>query len=338
MGVALCATVSALSSKERNICSVLPKDSIILKQGSCTDWIKCPSSSQLEHYEEGTCLPGLFFDKDESKCRPEKDVKCPFKSSTNKSDICLYENDGTFLADPDSCYNFVYCNQTIAYTHPCPGYLVFDPHKRQCVYFDQYICLKKETVETHEDCLVIRDSKAFADRVSCVKYHTCENGRLVNYTCSEGEAFDRVQGYCRKIREAECFLDEGETHDKNAICGTLSNKKVGFISDGKTCSGYYHCKDLRNDVDRNPIWSKCRDGRFFDGLTLSCRDRTSVSCAFDRCEGMGNSFANIAGNCSQYAVCKNSARIDFGKCSDGYYFDEKSQGCTKELIKYVACS
>ena len=322
-----------------DICALMPHGTTILRPGSCTNWIKCSSNEDNNNqgYEEGSCLFGLYYDKNTGKCDLAERVNCPYDSRPNSR--CEDEKDDTFLSDPNNCTAYIFCKNGEELHANCPGDLVFHPEKAACVYKQDYTCPPQALLpKPHPMCLSISDNRTFADELSCETFHTCQKGVLAIHKCDEGSFFNHLKGSCVPNDRSTCIPTAVEAKPMSTVCGTVDQPKVGYFSDEESCSGYYFCKKVANGVDLDPVFANCPNGFFFDIENLSCRDRLNVQCKGDRCEGMGNKYVNIFGDCSSYARCLDNKLDSVGKCPESYFFDEKTQGCTPQKIQYAACS
>lgn len=316
----------------------MPKGTTILRPGSCTNWVKCPSTEDESDFEEGSCLFGLYYDKDSGRCDLAARVQCPYENKPTKG-RCENVEEATFLEDYESCNSYIFCKKGAELHADCPSDLVFDPRKSSCVYKQDYKCpTKTDKPTTDPICLSVSDRAHFADELDCTKYHQCTKGIIATQSCNEGNVFDHNKGQCIIDTDAVCIPTAVEPEPIVSICGTADNAMVGYFSDQESCSGYYICKPVEGGVDREPVFAKCPNGFFFDSDKLSCRDRLNVQCQLDRCEGMGNKYVNINGDCTSYARCQNNVAISTGKCPEKYFFDEKTQGCTPQNIHYAACT
>lgn len=327
----IAAQSGALNISE--LCALAP-NSVILRPDSCTDWLKCPSSIGASDLEEGSCVFGLYFNKNTGRCEYKEKVKCPFEATSKNR--CSREAEGTFLADNEHCNAYIYCKGGEEIRSYCPNNLVFDPVNKACVYKHQYKCPEqKPKADIDPICLSLKDGVFFADKNDCSKYSRCHRGALETSNCNNSLAWSYIDHKCMSIDEAVCYPTAKKPKPELKVC----IDHVGPISDGVSCSGYYFCKKVANVThDRNPEHFTCSSGTFFDSNTLSCRDRVNVKCPLDRCEGMGNKYVNVAGDCRAYALCANSAASTQGICPSNYYFDERTQGCTPQVVSYAACS
>ncbi|XP_075160915.1 peritrophin-44 [Haematobia irritans] len=323
----------------QELCALLP-GATILRPNTCTNWIKCPTSSDSSDFEEGSCVYGLYFNKDKGMCMYKDEMECPYENSAPSGNRCSRQLEGAFLADEDNCHGYVYCKNGEEMKSECPNNLVFDPHHGECVYEHQYSCPAAKAVEKRNPiCMSLPNDVFFADQEDCLKYSHCLDGVLTSHECGEDQAWDHIKGICVATSEVVCLPTAKKPEPENEVCGSKTTVRVGPISDGVSCSGYYFCKKMENGQrDRKPEHFTCNAGYFFDNSTLSCRDRLNVKCSHDRCEGMDNKYVNVAGNCRAYASCANGEAVFKGNCPDNYFFDERTQGCTPQVVSYAACS
>ncbi|XP_055856194.1 peritrophin-44-like [Episyrphus balteatus] len=325
-----------VSSVVQEICSMLPAFTKILVPGSCIDWAECGEASEI--IDSGTCLEGWYFDKNSAKCSKSSNVECPFAKNLKKP--CASEQNGTFLRNPDDCTGFIYCENGVELYSNCPTGLNFNPETSGCVYPNEYTCPKEEEDSSDNAiCMSVADNIRMADPTSCTAFKVCNKGILKTTKCIAGTYFSRELKRCSDLEDSDCALVETTTEEpSNIICGTDDEPIVGFISDEVSCSGYYFCDEMENGkADRNPVFGRCEDGKFFDVNSFSCKDRVNVRCLHDRCEGMGTKFANLQGDCSKYTYCNGGVSTSEGSCPEDFYFDEKTQSCTKKVITYLAC-
>ncbi|XP_055905705.1 peritrophin-48-like [Eupeodes corollae] len=319
-----------------DICKMVPAFTKILVPGSCIDWAECGEDGEI--IDDGTCLAGWMFDKNTGKCSKSSMVECPFGYNLKKP--CASEKNGTFLRNPEDCTGYIYCKEGVEQYSACPMGLNFNPETKSCVYASEYPCPEKEEGnEANSICLSVGDNIRMADPNSCTTFKVCNKGVLKTTKCIAGSYFSRELKRCSDWEESDCATAEPTTEEPwSSICGTDDDPIVGFISDEVTCSGYYYCDEMENGkADRNPKFAKCSNGKFFDANSFSCKDRTNVRCLFDRCEGMDKRFANIQGDCTKYTYCNGGVSSSEGSCPEDFYFDEKTQSCTKKVVSYLGC-
>ncbi|XP_005181186.1 peritrophin-44 [Musca domestica] len=324
------------------LCSLLP-GATILRPNTCTNWVRCPATPESDEYEEGSCVNGLYFNKDMGSCVYKDEMECPYENNTPvKVERCNAKNEGSFLADEENCSGYVYCKAGEEIKANCPTHMVFDPKKTECVYASQYTCpepKKDKKAKQNPICLSLPNDVYFADKQDCTKYSHCLNGSLSTQACNDEQAWDYLKGLCVPVSEVVCMPSAKKPEPEVRVCSHNGTVVVGPVSDGATCSGYYFCKKTADGSrDRKPEHFSCTNGQFFDTDTLSCRDRLNVKCTYDRCEATENKYVNVAGNCKAYAMCADGKTAETGFCPSDYFFDERSQGCTRRVVSYAACS
>lgn len=320
------------------LCSAVPAGSFMLKPNTCNKWVRCPVVPGKNVYEEGICVNGLYYNKDTGVCEQMSKVKCPYNEKPNVN-RCANQKDEIFLPDETNCKGYIYCYKGEEKAAVCPNNLVFNADTLTCVYENDYVC-KTQSEGKNPICKSISNKTPFAHPKDCSKYQICSNDIAQEMECKYDEGFDHIKGVCVPVQEATCIPGSKKPEPENLFCGTKKNPKRGYYSDGVSCSGYYICGEIQADgtPDRKPAHLHCENGYFFDSKLLSCRNRLNVKCPYDRCEGMGNKYVNVAGDCTKYARCQNGAKTGEGKCPAEHFFDEVLQGCNPNIVNYTACS
>ncbi|XP_011178615.1 peritrophin-48 [Zeugodacus cucurbitae] len=324
----------------KEICKLVAPGTTIIYPNTCDKWVRCPSSFSAEDYEEGSCVFGLYFNKDTGRCESIENVICPY-ASAETSNRCASKEDGTFLAHPDNCSGYIFCSKGKEMQSTCPFGLIFHPGKASCVYVNEYKCpIKQSAAKANPICKAVPKGLLLANVNDCTKYYKCDEGSQLNsLQCNEGEAYNYSTKECVSRNQVICHPSAPQLEPEIDVCGSENNTVVGYIADKESCSYYYICAERKDGKpDRKPMHLKCPNGYFFDSKTWSCRDRVNVKCYLDRCEGMGNKYVNVIGDCTSYAHCKNGVTLNNGKCKSGLFFDERSQICTQDIITYAACS
>ncbi|CAD7005111.1 unnamed protein product [Ceratitis capitata] len=340
----LVATLVSINAEQNEltvaeICKQVAPSTTILHPNTCDKWVRCPSTFNSEDYEEGSCVYGLRFNKDTGRCESMDDVSCPYESVA-VSNRCASMKNGTFLADPNNCSGYIFCNNAREMHSTCPMDLVYHPEKMACVYSNEYSCsMETEVVDVSPICKAVPKNIIFADTMDCTKYYQCdEKEQLNSLTCAEDEAFNYTTFQCVARNKAVCHPLAPQLEPEIDVCTQGNKTIVGYIADKESCSGYYICAEQdTGKPDRHPMYFKCQTGYFFDSNTWSCRDRVNVKCTLDRCEGWSSKYVNVPGDCSAYSRCKNGVTVNTGKCGTGFFFDERSQICSQQPITYAAC-
>ncbi|XP_067644334.1 peritrophin-48-like [Eurosta solidaginis] len=341
LAVYIITAVSADESEPNieEICRFVAPGTTILRPNTCEQWVRCPTAFGAADYDDGSCVYGLYFNKDTGRCESIENVNCPYESNIVKN-RCASKKTGSFLPHPTNCKSYIYCQNGKEINATCPNNLIYHPTKVACVYAKQYECeLKTFPANANPICKAIPKNKILADTKDCTKYYKCnKDQQLVKLECAEGQSFDYVSSKCVTQKSAICHPLAPELEPESDVCGNADNVHIGYIADEKSCSHYYICNKRANGrPDRKPLHLKCQNEHFFDINTWSCRDRLRVQCYLDRCEGIENGYVNVAGDCTAYAHCKNGVTIKRGKCGEGFNFDERLQICSQQNISYVAC-
>lgn len=342
--ILLCFIFSSIYAEQsepsvKEICKQVAPGTTIINPNTCDKWVRCPSSFSAEDYEEGLCVFGLYFNKDTGRCESIKNVVCPYVS-VETSNRCSLKEDDTFLEDPNNCSGYIFCKNGKEMQSTCPYGLIFHSKKAACVHSKDYKCtVKKSVANANPICKAVPKGLVLANTNDCTKYYKCdEESQLQSLQCIEGESFNYSTMECVPRDKVICHPLAPELEPQVDVCANENNTVVGYIADKQSCGAYYICAERKEGKpDRKPMHLKCQNGYFFDSNTWSCRDRMNVKCYFDRCEGMGNKYVNVFGDCASYAHCKNGVTLNNGKCKTGFFFDERSQVCTQEIISYAAC-
>ncbi|XP_037815878.1 peritrophin-44-like [Lucilia sericata] len=106
MAGSLFSLLAAQSISIDLLCSLAP-NTTILQPHSCTEWLKCPSTIEASDMETGSCVVGLYFNKNTGKCDYKENVQCPFEISFKNR--CSPATEGSFLVDENNCSGYIYC-------------------------------------------------------------------------------------------------------------------------------------------------------------------------------------------------------------------------------------
>lgn len=275
------------------------------------------------------CADGQLFNLSDKKCATSLE-----KSDTYCKSPCSSKTSG-YVGDTFNCANWYKCDKaTTVNQGVCPTNQYFDQTLKACVYKSSTTCNA-----TYELCQVVPKGIKIKDELNCNKYITCASGVAKSNVCDTGLYYDVVSGDCIKKSLVSC---EKHPHPEDA-CGT---KKLAirdkFVRDQATCRGYFYCRDLGSGIpDTSPVWKQCPEGLFFNEELQGCQDRSSVSCAEDRCDGRASGYELVEKEgCQHYIECENNAEkkdAEVLKCDDNMYFNVVAQKCTAEKTNYAVC-
>lgn len=305
---------------QRNIdpCTLFPNGTLLRHPDDCSQEIECVNFKSVNQTKCSGDKP--FYDKDTNKC---------VKHLTDHSscEIDCEERNGKFLQDPKSCDGYYYCQEDLALYGHCPPKMHFNETSQMCVYSSNSTC----SFTDFDFCAITKKNQPFKYPSNCGKYYICKADKKGILTLTEeyckGETiyYNALEGKCVEEPIEGCH----PVPDK--VCSTVK-KNNNFVADGATCSGYFYCKDSK---DQNPQWGKCPDNKFFyDG---KCMDPLDAICFKDRCEGSNRRFVvSSQSGCRHYLTCKDGVKDGQGTCGNDF-FDEIRGVCTSEIIKYKAC-
>ncbi|XP_017103953.2 peritrophin-48 [Drosophila bipectinata] len=325
-----------------DMCGLLPLGTNFLRPNTCDNWVSCAGNFSV--FEQGTCASGLYYNKTTGRCANAASVSCPYKNvATEPANVCANETDGSFVMDPTSrtCRGYILCKNRKQIKANCPNELIFHPISRSCVYQNQYTCPETQTKTASPTCRALTNGTRLAHPKQCVQYYECDDDILHERSCPAQMAYDSARGRCVDMDAAECFEGAVLPEPENTFCldEATGSARVGYFADEESCSNYYICGEpVADKHDTEPKHMSCPLGQYFDSEKLSCRDRMNVRCRLDRCIGTNMSYVNVDGNCQAYGRCSNGLTVSMGHCPSGYYFDERSQGCSLTNFNYIACS
>ncbi|KAH8379328.1 hypothetical protein KR009_004200, partial [Drosophila setifemur] len=325
------------------MCELLPQNTTFLMPNTCNNWVACGNNTHS--LEQGTCATGLHYHKDLGKCSVAGNANdCPYTVAlVEPKNLCANETEGAFVMDPSStnCRGYILCKNQKQIPANCPNQLVFQPQSRSCVYESKYKCPTSQVKKTSPACRALPDYTRLANPTHCAQYFECRNETLLDHTCPANSAYDAGLGYCVSVDDVSCYEGSSLPEPESTFCLDVASNsaRVGYFADEDSCSQYYICsspKGGKHDIE--PKHLSCPLGQYFDFEKLSCRDRLNVRCQLDRCMGTNLTYVNVAGDCQSYGRCSGGLTISLGHCPAGYYFDERSQGCTLTNHYYIACS
>ncbi|KAL7741699.1 hypothetical protein ACLKA6_000320 [Drosophila palustris] len=170
-------------------------------------------------------------------------------------------------------------------------------------------------------CMVFPEGTVIRDPDSCSRSIKCVNSKSTYSTCTGSTPyFDKDTLKCVKTLNG--------TDDCGVSC---VNRASQFISDPKSCFGYYFCAD-----EETPLYGKCGDNQHFDNGTQMCIWTYASDCKaheFDYCSIIKNgvNFDNAQG-CDRYHVCTKGVLED-KTCKKGYY-EASSGSCIDKNLVY----
>ncbi|CAD7005110.1 peritrophin-44 [Ceratitis capitata] len=307
-------------------CAYYP-EGYIANPSDCQAWGYCKGGLLIA---EGKCGTGMLYDSEKGICNYASQVQC----KTSLVDICKNLQDAGHIADPNDCSSYCYCsNQTLVGCASCPTNQLYNPTLGQCNY--DYQC------PTDSVCRLVKNN-AFVGAPTCGKYIRCLDGTGDEASCANNYYFNRLTGYCEKTNSCDSSSPASSTQTTLApdasICSTSYTVTSGeqYISDGKTCFGYYSCSSKSGSGS----WRACPYTMEFDSTTSTCVQANQNVCLLNRCENINLQFVTAPNTeCKSYYICNGSQQSATATaCKSPYsYFDEVIQKCTDVAPSYPIC-
>lgn len=323
----LCLAVPIIygSFNVAEICKLIPNGIKFQDPSDCSQWYVCADGIPSQ---PNSCANGTYFDATNQACLEKDQATC------NK-DPCGDQTSGIFVADPTSCTSYLYCMNGVPARGVCPNNFNYDIVKKVCTTPLNYECTNT-TLNYQQLCLSIPDNIFIADSEDCQGWYTCKKNLPSRGQCPAGYLFDTTTAACNFTDNVECgsrstaYITTVQTPKPAGDCTNPGT----YISDNKTCSGFYYC--YHDGISGSFLmFGECNSDSFFDATERSCANRTLVDCTYDRCIG-GVKWVSVANTeCKVYHRCDNGYT---GYCPEDFpYFDESTQHCVKTKITYPSC-
>ncbi|XP_054734748.1 peritrophin-44 [Anastrepha obliqua] len=317
------------SFNSTEICSLLSNGTRIKDPRACNAWITCIEGIPYN----GKCADDLFYDRNTYSCVDPNSIKCI------SSNPCAALNGASgFAADPYSCNGYYYCSKGVGTHGECETGFNFNSGTTDCIR--GYPCVL--TMDPDSYCNIVPDGVFIKDPDNCDGYQLCWKEEVLNRTCPTGYYYSAINGVCDYPWDVECAFTTSTTTAPTAT--SFCNKTGIFVSDGRSCNGYYYCRASSSSASGIELQhGTCPTGRFFDEANDGeCVPRTSIVCEYNRCVGFAGDSIELANEtndgCHGYTVCQDGVAIGNGTCPDNGYFDELTQRCTSEVISFPACA
>ncbi|KAL5290928.1 hypothetical protein ACFFRR_010366 [Megaselia abdita] len=322
----LCLTVPTIygSFNVSQICEVLSNGVKFQDPSNCSQWYDCTDGVASQ---PSSCVNGTYFDKHNQTCVSQSEATC-------NQDLCTIQTNG-FIADPTSCSTYFYCSNGKSNRGVCAKDYNFNPIQQVCSSPLAYECTNN-TLDYEQLCLLIPDNIFIADTDDCQGWYTCKKNIPSKGQCPPGYLFDATTAFCNFTDNVNCgnrsttSITTVQTPKPAGECSTPGT----YISDNKTCNGFYYCYDDGNNGSML-LFGECNDEYFFDAAKGGCANRTQVDCTYNRCVGDVQWVSVAHSECKAYHKCANNYT---GYCGEDYpYFDENTQQCIKTKIDYPSC-
>lgn len=280
----------------------------------------------------GTCATGYLFNNATGACETASSVTCTDSSLEN---ICVGQADGSYVANPDNCKSYFYCDNSIGYAGLCNSNYHWNSTLKVCEYAANYTCPasgSSKSATSTLTCSDVPDGTFLPSNTSCSAYYVCEGGKAIAGSCNASIPlyFDATTGTCGYASDVTCDISGTDESDQisvpynyTAICGT-TNSTAHFASDPANCTGYFYCSD---STDASPSHGYCPDSLYFNATTQECASPSTVNCTIQACVNQPvGYFATNDASCASYYYCSPTGK-QAGNCTTGYYFDVENQDC-----------
>lgn len=185
-------------------------------------------------------------------------------------------------------------------------------------------CYDHVTTQCGECPKVDCKSKEVLDHVpvSCQKYYIClgNTENPVPVTCPSTQHYSVSEKKCMSPVEAKC-----QTADE-----WCTNQKDGTVFPAERCYDYYECKMQENFL------KSCPYNQYFDKQNGTCvtgicsnQDGTT-SERLPTCTADTDGIKMAHPKCYQYYMCLKQV-LYVAQCPSGYYFNDQSKNCVKDV-------
>ncbi|XP_055905773.1 uncharacterized protein LOC129941219 [Eupeodes corollae] len=238
------------------------------------------------------------------------------KSSGTQENVCRNRDDGTFLADSNSCSSFIVCYGGKPVSQNCDPGSYFDTKKLYCMPDTKNTCSQSECKE---------DGAYSAHPTNCSLFYICNAGKLVEQSCGKGSYFDSKNLFCKPDVDNICWPSTPEPEP----CTCAGDYTEGdLVKDPDSCHSYYLCH--KGDL----IHKTCGYGNYFDTSKNLCQRDTTGKCwpqSSPPCTGglaEGDRISSSI-NCSVYLECTKGKLVE-QNCPYQYLFDSSTKQCERD--------
>ncbi|XP_044317523.1 peritrophin-44 isoform X1 [Drosophila rhopaloa] len=302
---------------------------------NCRAWGYCQGQKLLGW---GTCPNDYVFNSQKGSCGYANSTVC----ATSAVDTCKAAASPMYVADPQNCTQYCYCNGKgdTEYGN-CGVGGVYSAGTGKCVW--------GPTCPQDNICRFMLNGIYVGDPANCGSYIACNNGVGTAGKCGTDLTYNLANGYCQTTNncdgdnsnsgsDGEFTINEPDT----TICAknweAAEFPKVGtvtqtykYVSDDTTCYGYYYCATKEG----TGYWNECPTGTQFNQAAGKCVSPASFSCAYDRCGNVNSQFMTVLNsNCQKYKICASSV---VQSCPNNLYYDEVYNICTTDEPTYAIC-
>lgn len=186
-----------------------------------------------------------------------------------------------------------------------------------------FACCNSGEARIDDICKLFINNTIIGDPESCSRYITCIDSKSYYSTCSgKTPFFDKDT---QKCVATPTTTDDGEC---NMSC---VNATGTWISDPKSCYGYYYCAS-----EESYQYGTCADNLHFNQTQQRCVYKSTSECKaheFDYCSIVKNDikFDNVLA-CNQYYECKKG-KLTSSECKSTYYDAPTGKCVAKNLVQ-----
>jgi hypothetical protein len=329
-------TVDAQGYSMQDTCMYVKNNTYIGNPTNCAGWGFCRNGMLLA---SGNCSSGYLYNTRTGICDYPSNVQC----QTTVEQMCASFTSPQFVANPNNCNQYCYCNSTSIECANCPMGQSFQVSTTSCVWNSAASC------SANSICRLVQDNAFVQNPAQCGQYIGCYDGSSPNgpQSCSEPSfTYDTSTGTCGPTNTCNAQnippSSNGPFPQNTQACTNAASGT--YISDGQTCGGFYYCDPT--DSTQNGLWGKCPMGTHFNPNATAtngeCVSPFTYNCPYNRCMNLNQSYVAEPG-CLTFSYCQNQQTVIKGlKCTDVNtatpYFNEYYGSCMATNANVTICS
>lgn len=247
---------------------------------NCTKFLACGNG----FWYEMECPARLHYNAERQVCDWPSEAHCKSHHSNSHqalpsaevSELMPYEagsectpssirNYPRVTAHSNDCRKFLICNRQWI-EMDCPHNLLFSTETLHCEYPENAKCCATCEVSKRE-CEI--DGSRFAN--NCESFFECQNGKLVEFKCSENQHYDPIKGMCM----------DGACHDIT-LHTTSTNPPINLPDcpiDGALFPNYQDCTKFFICNGGTLIDQSCPPSTYYSIAHNDCEDKADAICA-----------------------------------------------------------
>ncbi|XP_052892609.1 uncharacterized protein LOC128300545 [Anopheles moucheti] len=258
------------------------------------------------------CVEGFVYDSSLLSCIPGDREQCVDSSEPNWRQICT-DVSYAFLADPKSCWNFVFCSYGTVNHLTCPVGEIWSQRDGSCLPGNRKTCELQEVIETCQD----RSDGVLPHPHDCSRYLECSRGVTTVVDCMHGEVFDNVFGKCVVGNTKTCRPHED-------ICNHQRDGEA--IKHPNECGLFVKCEK------GTAVLSECPAGEIFNNYAKNCAPGDAYTCDVSPmdtiCHGKKNgTIIPLPDSCDRFVRCSDGGVPIIWNCTEGTILHAPSGDC-----------